>query len=274
MSVLGGVVSRTLRRVDQPQGRGRRGARPVLVAGVVVALVGIALAFYQFGRNSDAPPPTVASQSAPSPAGTGTGGVVAPLAAGAAVAGGGGSRTGPAGLPLGYSHDQDGAATAAANYVMWLNSLKIVDKPTADAMATAVAATPQARAQLVEDFDLLRTAKAETIRQDEPSRGAYAIAAYSADRARVYVWSAATDQVKGEDRVLTWPIFEVELVWAGGDWKLQGSLVSRVDAPAVDPMGNPSAKEKAEILSQTPDDPGQLTDFPGQTWLEFANAPH
>ena len=38
------------------------------------------------------------------------------------------AKTGPAGLPLGYAHDQTGAVNAATNYLMWMNSLKIVDK--------------------------------------------------------------------------------------------------------------------------------------------------
>ena len=100
------------------------------------------------------------------------------LQTGPAVAGEGGSKTGPAGLPLGYTHDQTGAVNAATNYLMWMNSLKITDKATADAMAAATAADEsQLGRALIESFDALRTGMTDlTADQPEPARGAYAIA--------------------------------------------------------------------------------------------------
>ena len=65
--------------------------------------------------------------------------------------------TGPAGLPLGYDHTETGAVEAATNYLTWMNSLRIKDKTTADAMAEATAADEKTRNAMIESFDQLRT---------------------------------------------------------------------------------------------------------------------
>jgi len=82
--------------------------------------------------------------------------------------------TGPAGLPLGYDHTETGAVQAATNYLSWMNSIRIKDKTTADAMAKATAADKTTQAAMIESFDLLRTGLEDvTVAQSEPARGAY-----------------------------------------------------------------------------------------------------
>src|SRR3954453_9365685 len=159
----------------------------VLAALIVVAV--IAVVAYQLGQHTTggpAPSPTpgsstVASGSSPppAPASPSTGSSQPGLPQGPARAGEGGHMTGPAGLPLGYDHTETGAVEAATNYLTWMTSLRIKDKTTADAMATATASVDSTRAAMIESFDLLRTGledvtKAET----DPARGAYAVAGY------------------------------------------------------------------------------------------------
>ncbi|WP_344802589.1 hypothetical protein [Microlunatus ginsengisoli] len=183
--------------------------------------------------------------------------------------------TGPAGLPLGYDHTQTGAVQAATNYLTWMNSIRIKDKNTADAMATATAADHKTRAAMIESFDLLRTGLDNVSdAQTEPTRGAYAVQHYDGASASIYVWAPYVFTQSGHASQL-WSIFEIRLDWVDGDWKLTKALVSRIGGTAVDPAdptGNPSSAEKQSILSRTPADPGEITDSAEQEWLEYANA--
>jgi hypothetical protein len=199
------------------------------------------------------------------------------LPAGAPRAGEGGTTTGPAGLLLGYPHDRDGAVSAATNYLMWMNSLRIADKPTADAMAASAAADQHTKQNLIESFDALRTGMHDlTQDQPEPARGAYAVASYDDTHALIYVWSPQVIANNSGEVKHLWGIDAVPLIWASNDWKLDGALAAQSGAAAVDPMdptGNPSAEEKHSILSRVPADPGTITDSADQSWLEYANAP-
>ena len=264
--------------------------RAVIVAATLVVIVAVVVGFQVLRRSGTGTPPTTSTSSTGGP--LQTSGSPAPtyeptdqngspepgLPRGEAVAGGGGSTSGPGELPLGYSHDQVGAVSAATNYLTWMNSLKIKYKKTADAMAAASAANAAAEAGLVNSFDMLRSGmQGMTADQPEPARGAYAIASYSASRALVYVWApeVTTDGNGHVDHL--WGIDAVRLVWASGDWKLDGALIAKSGAAAVDPAdpaGDPSPAEKHSILQRTPADPGEITDTADQSWFEYANAPH
>lgn len=265
----------------------RKTRRTALVAMGVIVLLAVGVGFYLLGRAtsttpaapSEPAPSTVPSVPSPSYSPTDPNGSPEPgLPQGTAVAGQGGSRRGPAGLPLGYSHDRQGAVQAATNYLIWLNSLRITDENTADALATAAAADPATRSALIDSFGLLRSGM-ENLTSDrpEPARGAYAIASYHSSHAVVYIWAPeVTTDASGETDDL-WSIVAVPLVWSEGDWKLDHALISRTGAAAVepsDPAGNPTAAEKHSILSRTPADPGEITDAADQSWFEYANAPH
>lgn len=264
--------------------RARRTA--VLVTVLVVVAAVVAVVAFCLGRASDAtPPPGTSSMSTPTLTAT-----LAPtysptdvygspepgLARGPVASGRGGRSTGPAGLPLGYDRTPDGAASAASNYLSWMNSLRIVDAGTADAMAGAAASDARTKAALVQSFNALRSGMTGlTADEEQVNRGAYAVASYSAARAVVYIWApeVTTDSSGETDHV--WSIDAVALVWASDDWKLDGGLVSRSGAAAVDPSdpaGNPTAAEKHSILVRTPADPGAINDSADQTWLEYADA--
>lgn len=264
--------------------------RAVVVAAVLLAVIAVGVGFFALGRSTVGTPPTASPTSSdplvtpsgsPAPTYEPTDQYGSPepgLPQGDVVAGDGGSRIGPGGLPLGYSHDRVGAVSAATNYLIWMNSLKIADKDTADGMATAAAADPATQKALVKSFDLLRSGMQDmAVDQPEPARGAYAVASYSASRALVYVWApeVMTDG-SGETEHL-WAIDAVPLVWSAGDWKLDGALIAKTGAAAVDPAdptGNPTAAEKHSILRRTAADPGEITDTAEQSWFEYANAPH
>jgi hypothetical protein len=265
-----------------------RRTRLAIIGAVAVLLLCVGIGFYLLTRSTPADPtpppatPTVPSASvSPSPSYQPTDQYGSPepaLPQGEAEAGAGGTTEGPAGLPLGYSHDETGAVNAATNYLMWMNSLKITDKNTADSLAAATAVNEKTRRALVESFDTLRSGMAGmTADQHYPARGAFAVANYTSDRALVYVWSpeVITEATGRTEHV--WGMAGITVVWTDNDWKLDGALINKVGAAAVDPAdpaGDPSAAEKHSILSRTPADPGEITDTSDQSWFEYANAPH
>lgn len=264
--------------------------RIIVIAALVIAVIAVSVGLFALTRatlspSPSTPPspgdpqPTTGASPSPTYEPTDPSGSPEPgLPRGDALAGKGGSKTGPAGLPLGYAHNEAGAVNAATNYLIWMNSLRITDKGIADEMAAATAADPKTQTALVESFDLLRSGMQELTRNEpEPARGAYAVASYTASRALVYVWSPeVTTGVDGHTEHL-WTLAAGALVWSAGDWKLDGGLIAQVGAAAVDPSdpaGNPTAAEKHSILRRTPADPGEITDTADQSWFEYANAPH
>lgn len=263
--------------------------RAIVVAATLLAVVAVGVGFYALGRSTVSTPPTSSPSSSGAPATSAgspaptyeptnqSGAPEADLQRGEAVAGEGGSTTGPAQLPLGYTHDQTGAVSAATNYLIWMNSIKIADKKTADEMAAATAADPATQTALVRSFDMLRSGmQGMTADQPEPARGAYAVASYRPSRALVYVWSPEVMTDGNGQTEHLWAIDAIALVWSAGDWKLYGALIAKAGAAAVDPAdptGNPTAAEKHSILRRTPADPGEITDTAAQSWFEYANAP-
>ena len=264
-----------------------RNPRRLIVIIVITILVAAAVGARVLPRpihinaaNDHANPDHHAHRSHPAPPTcppTGYGSPEPGLQTGPAVAGEGGQKSGPAGLPLGYTHDETGAVNAATNYLMWMNSLKITDKTTADAMATATAADESTRTALIASFDDLRTGMTDlTVDQPQPARGAYAVSKYSQNSALIYIWGPEVITNTADETQHLWAIDAIKLVWAEGDWKLDGGLAAKIGGAAVyplDPAGNPSAEEKHSILRRTPADPGDITDSADQTWFEYANAP-
>jgi hypothetical protein len=259
--------------------------RKLLAALAALAVVAvIAIVFYRIGHDTATPDPTDTETSSTAPSGSSpspapgspsTGSSQPGLPQGPARAGEGGSMTGPAGLPLGYEHTETGAVQASTNYLTWMTSLRIKDKTTADAMADATAADPATHAALIDSLDQLRSSfEAMSEANTEPARGAYALKSFDGSNATVYVWAPFRYTSRAGGSTTSWGVSEVRLVWHD-DWKLDGTLVSRVGSAAVDPAnpdGNPSAAEKQSILSRTPADPGEITDTAEQEWLEYDNA--
>lgn len=264
----------------------RRTIAIVVALVVVLAIVGVVA--YLGGRSQSAsnPPrsstqPTTSRPTTSNPAvsASASSSETSPepgLRRGSATAGSGGRTTGPDGLPLGFPHTPSGAATAATNYLMWLNSIRITDKAKADAMAQAAAADAAARTALIHSCDETRSGmKGLTADQLQPTRGAYAVRSYSSTDATVYVWAPeVTTETDGTTTQL-WAIDAVHVVWSSGDWKLDGELIAKTGGAAVDPAdpaGNPTSAEKRSILARVPADPGDITDSADQTWFEYANA--
>lgn len=265
----------------------RSNRRAIAIAAIVILVVAaVGIGVYWLGRPTVTPPPTISPTTVPTA--TGPTPTYAPtdqygspepgLAAGPAIAGQGGTETGPAGLPLGYTHDETGAVNAATNYLGWMNSIRITDKATADAMATSSAVDRSTATALISSFDQVRSGMTDlTSDQPEPARGAYAVPIYSPDRALIYIWAPEVTTSKDGQTDHLWAIDAIPLVWASGDWKLDRALIAKTGGTAVDPSnpaGNPTSEEKHSILTRVPADPGAITDSADQTWLEYANAPH
>ena len=254
----------------------------IIITVAVLVIVGIVVGvrYLHRGTPSVEPSPVPVSDSpVPSYEPTDQYGSPEPgLPRGQAIAGGGGTTTGPAGMPLGYGHDETGAVNAATNYLMWMNSLRITDKKTADQLAAATAADSATRQAMIESFDAVRPGMSDmSSDQPEPARGAYAIADYSPDSALIYIWSPEVTTDKSGQTDHLWGIEAVRVVWSQDDWKLDGGLIMKSGGAAVDPAdpaGDPTAEEKHSILSRTPADPGEITDTADQSWFEYSNAPH
>jgi len=253
----------------------------VIVTSVVVVLALVAVVAYLVGRSDSAgQPPRATAGRTPSDPVNSPSQTADPsrpgLDRGEALAGEGGRRKGPDGLPVGYDHSDSGAATAATNYLMWLNSFRITDKASADAMAGAAASDAATRAAVVRSCDQTRSGMGDlTADQLQPARGAYAIAHSSTGQATVYIWAPEVATDKSGTTNQLWAIDAIQVVWAGGDWKLDHQLIAQTGGAAVDPAdpaSNPTAAEKRSILSRIPADPGGITDSADQTWLEYANA--
>ena len=255
-------------------------ALTALLLAVALVLVLVALGVTRTGDAGTPPPPGSAMTpptARPTYSPTDAYGSPEPaLAQGDVQTGTGGRSTGPAGLPLGYSRTPDGAGNAATNYLIWMNSLRIVDKPTADALAAATAGDDDTESALIESFDQLRSGMADlTADEEQPNRGAYALRSYSPHRALVYIWVPEVTTERDGQTDHLWSIEAVSLVWVSNDWKLDGALIARSGGAAIDPAdptGNPTAAEKHAILVRTPADPGDITDSADQTWFEYANA--
>jgi hypothetical protein len=252
-----------------------------IVVGVVVVLGLVAVVAYLAGRaqHAAAPPQGTTSRSPARSVSTSSPSAVDPrpaLSRGKATAGMGGRTKGPDGLPLGYDHNETGAATAATNYLMWMNSIRITDKAATDAMASAAAADATTRAALIRSADETRSGMDDlTADQLQPARGAYAVRHFSDNQATIYIWAPEVTTDKSGTTNQLWAIDAVQVVWTNGDWKLDHQLIAQTGGAAVDPAdpaGNPSAAEKRSILSRIPADPGGITDSADQTWLEYANA--
>jgi hypothetical protein len=252
-----------------PHGGSGRRAQPrralVTVVGVVVLLIA-AIAFANRGGH-DTPSGSPSAGSAP--AGSGSKGSAATTAPS-------GVRpvTGSAdGLPAGFAHTAQGAQSAAANYAVALGG---VDMFNADRRHRIVAAVhdPAVTAKLQTALDQAYSGdalKSLGLKPDgtAPSGLTFVsrtvpvgtkVTASTPDTATVQVWCTDLVGLAGQGSTnpvsSTWFTTTEQLVWVGGDWKIESSSQRSGPAPV---NGDDRAATADEIA-------GAVRDFGGFTY--------
>ncbi|MFJ7960001.1 hypothetical protein ACIQ62_27310 [Streptomyces sp. NPDC096319] len=230
----------------------------ITVVGVVVLLVA-AIAFANRGEGE----PT--SASGPRASGTNNN----PTAATGVrpVAGKNGT------IATGFSHDEQGAQSAAANYAVALDSEDMVKAESRHRIVDTIY-TPEVAAQLKSRQDSAYSADLFKLMgldaQGNPPRGSVFVSrtipvgtkvdSFDGDTAKVSVWctgltgmtgSGSTDPVR-----TTWKTRTFELVWSGGDWKVTAD--TETDGPA--PVPGDVAVSGSDDISKA------VTEFGGFTY--------
>ncbi|PRH76042.1 hypothetical protein C6N75_27755, partial [Streptomyces solincola] len=208
-----------------PPRRAPRASRSLItVVGVVVLLIA-AIAFANRGPGTDGDDSDAAPRAKTAPtAATGV-----PPATG---------RNGP--VPAGFTHDEQGAQSAAANYAVALGSDAMFQPESRRALVTAVH-DPAVADDLVNRLDKAYTpALLSSVGLDEngsaPDGSTFVsrtipigtkVTDFSGDKATVEVWCTGLVGLAGEDstRPVThnWFTLTEQLTWTGGDWKVSSS---------------------------------------------------
>ncbi|MFG1795786.1 hypothetical protein [Nocardia sp. NPDC049149] len=152
------------------------------------------------------------------------------------------------GVPIGYTRDVEGAATAAVNTVQALTQAG-QGRITMDAVQAALLARdpgPHLRSSMRIGRD--RIASADVVNLVP---AAVSVTAFTQSAARVVVWTVAVSRTAIAEGapisvVTAWATHTVELVWEHGDWKAKdaagqvGPTPEEVVAPGIDsPLGRP-----------------------------------
>ncbi|MEU6808906.1 hypothetical protein ABZ920_07850 [Streptomyces sp. NPDC046831] len=248
-------------RAGDPYGGARRGGRSssrslVTVVGVVVLLIA-AIAFANRGGDGS----SSADDRGGEPAGAAT-----------AATGKRPVTTKTGGIPSGFTHDAQGAQSAAANYAVALGSTNMFKKDTRhsllDLLYTPAAAT-RLRGPMDQAYSAEFLGKVGLDSNGDPPTGSTFVSRvvpvgttvqqYGDSTAKVAVWYMGLIGMSGErstDPVTsTWKTWTFTLQWTGGDWKIAAD--SQQDGPAPVP-GDDRAATSDEI-SKAIDEYGGFT---------------
>ncbi|KUN21069.1 hypothetical protein AQJ23_29360 [Streptomyces antibioticus] len=227
----------------------RRGGRSssrslVTVVGVVVVLIA-AIAFANRGGDDSSPK---------------NGGGEKPATSATAA-------TGKTPVGSGFTHDAQGAQSAAANYSVALGSAEMFSKPKRDAILQAII-TPSRISQFEGTLDKAYTPqfnKNVGLNEDGSTPQGYTFVSRttpigtkatqaSADNATVEVWCSGLLGLAGENSTnpvtSTWFTITMQLQWTGGDWKIVTH--SQKDGPSPVPGDDraSSADEMAKAVEE------------------------
>lgn len=223
----------------------------VTVMGVVVVLIA-AIAFANRGSDDSADRDGKTTAARPQPAST--------------------AATGTTPVPSGWSHDEQGAQSAAANYAVALGSADVL-KADRRAEILRQVVVPEKRSELSARFDRIYTKQfLSTLGLDEngePADGqtyvsrtvpiGTTLTAYSSTAATAEVWCTGLYGTAGEkstDPVTTdWFTMTISLRWSGGDWKVDG--LSQKDGPT--PLPGDNKASTAEDMAQAVEEYGGFT---------------
>lgn len=157
-----------------------------------------------------------------------------------------GPRSVDGGIPTGFSHDEVGALTAAASYVLTGQTL-ITLEPTrvADAFRT-MAANGSADAQAASASEQLARLRAVLASGTGPTHYLQAVLAtrldaFAPERARVSVWSVGVLwRSNVAEPQAAWNTSTFELVWERNDWKVWSENITAGPVPDLNGSGRPA----------------------------------
>jgi hypothetical protein len=233
-------------------GGARRGGRSssrslVTVVGVVVLLIA-AIAFANRGGDDSAPSGETATGDKPQTSAT-------------APTGEQPVTTKAAGIPSGFTHDQQGAQSAAANYAVTLGSTGMFQKDSRHTIVDTIY-TPTAAAKLQSAMDSAYSAAFLKKLGLDPNGAApkgstfvsrtipvgTKVEQYSDTTATVAVWYMGLIGMSGETSTdpvtTTWKTWTFDLEWVADDWKI--GTDTQKDGPAPVP-GDDRAAGSDEI---------------------------
>lgn len=267
-------------RSEPEQPRRRRGwTVPALLAAVLA--LGLAVGMLAGGSGGAGPAPTAGPDAAASDTpmdlhddedhgGHGVG----QLPTSGVVAGEGGTRRGPAGIPAGFPRTQEGAAAAATVYLQTLSSTGVY-QPAVRGQVLAAIGDPAWSPALRATADASIRGEARRLGLDDrgqppadrvvlstirPTWGAYRVAEFSPQAAEIVIWHYTERGVvprQGDPPAPGWRTSTIRLRWAG-DWKVALLPAHRTGpVPAFAPRSAPPIFERARLL--------------GAAWRLYAN---
>ncbi|MGW2522480.1 hypothetical protein ACWC09_36910 [Streptomyces sp. NPDC001617] len=238
-------------------GGARRGGRSssrglVTVVGVVVLLIA-AIAFANRGGD-DSSSTTGSAGDKPDSSSTAASGTKPVTGKSGAIA-------------TGYAHDQQGAQSAAANYVVAMGSADMFDKTKRDAILGTVIA-PARLADFKQELDTAYTPafnKSVGLNENGSTPQGFTfvsrtspigtkVTASSSDSATVEVWCSGLLGLAGENSTNpvtnSWFTNTVQLQWTGGDWKIVTQSQKTGPAPVPGDDKASSADEMAKAVEE------------------------
>lgn len=178
-----------------------------------------------------------------------------------------------AGIPSDFPHTEQGAQSAAANYVVALNGPDMYTAATRKKVIKSVYA-PDVAAERQADVEKAYgnpefLAKVGLDEDGKPPKGSTFVARampvgakavdYAHDKARVSVWYSALFGLAGEESkhpvAESWYTNSFDLTWTNGDWKIRN--VKQKDGPT--PVGRDQAASPADEMADAVDGFGGFT---------------
>ncbi|MEU3982919.1 hypothetical protein AB0F77_23020 [Streptomyces sp. NPDC026672] len=243
-----------------PYGGARRGGRSssrslVTVVGVVVLLIA-AIAFANRSDDGSSPDDNADKPAAAPTSPTGDKPV----------------RTKSTGIPTGFSHNQQGAESAAANYAVALGSAEMFSKPRRDTILRDIITSSRV-ASFQSSLDQAYTPafnKSVGLNEDGSTPQGYTFISRtspigtrttgsSADAATVEVWCSGLLGLAGENSTNpvtnSWFTITMKLEWTDGDWKIIEH--SQKEGPA--PVPGDDKASSADEMSKAVEEYGGFT---------------
>jgi hypothetical protein len=151
------------------------------------------------------------------------------------------------GVPVGYTHNEQGAVSAATNYLATLAKATVSERATRHQMIAAMAAAGS-QAALQQQYDWASDQISRDLHLNGPDRVqavvrmipvGWQLARYDGDTAQVLVFGTGLyGSSAGVPVRETWGVNAVTLTWEASDWK----LVRSTTEPAIVPLADPRSR--------------------------------